>query len=276
MGTMAAMIPGVEQQARTRRSPSMLAGAGNIFRKEVQEWFRTRRFLLTSVLTTLLAGVAPVWIFIHDGGLHNGRFVISHETYNGMFEAWVALSVTLGAYLLVALTMGVLIKEEESGTAQWLFTKPVSRAGYGLAKWAANSAVAVFAAVLIPGAVFLLLMQSLFTNGVQHWSGILGAIAITSVHTCFIIAIVVNLSSVFRSQPLVAGAVIGVSFLSLTFGRLLDGRVREIFPAYMGPLAAQAAQGVRMGPWEPLVVSLVALPLCLAFACYRLTRKQLQ
>lgn len=276
METTATMTPIASTRPAARPQPALLAGAGNIFGKEVQEWFRTRRFLMTSILTTLLAGIGPVWIFVHDGGLRHGRFTISHATYNGLFEAWIALSLTLGTFLLVALTMGILIKEEETGTAQWVFTKPVSRAAYGLAKWAANSFVAVVAAVLIPGAVFLALMQALFSNGVSHWSGILGALAITSFHAAVIIAIIMALSVIFRSQAPVAGVVIGVTFLSLTFGRLVAGQWSHLFPVYMGPLATQAAQGAHMGPWEPLVTSLIALPLCVAFACYRLTRKQLQ
>ncbi|MGH2633795.1 MAG: ABC transporter permease, partial [Tepidiformaceae bacterium] len=110
-----------------RRSPvtgtasSMFAGAGNVFQKEFREWFRTRRFLVTTVLTSLMLAAVPVVAFLHEGGLSDGRV---DSGYRGVMNAWVALTLTLGAYLIVALTMSIIVKEEDSGTAQWIFTKP--------------------------------------------------------------------------------------------------------------------------------------------------------
>src|SRR5947209_1047251 len=102
--------------AQPREASSILPGAGNIFRKELQEWFRTRRFAVTSSLMALLVGAVPVVTFLYNGGLHHGRLAADRGLYNDMMGAWTALSLTLGAFLIVALTMGILIKEEEAGT----------------------------------------------------------------------------------------------------------------------------------------------------------------
>src|SRR5262249_15378932 len=160
----------------------------------------------------LLVGALPAGVFLHEGGLHDGRPAIVARTYENMVEAWIALSLTLGTYLLVALTMGILLKEEETGTAPWIFTKPVSRAGDGLAKYVATALLAVVAAVLIPSAVFLGLTAVLFQGGVQEGTGALIALGITALHATVVIAIIMALSMVFRSQSLVAGLVIGLGF----------------------------------------------------------------
>jgi ABC-2 type transport system permease protein len=262
--------------APTRAAVRPLAGAGNIFRKEMQEWFRTRRFWLTSVLMTLLLGAVSVGLFLHEGGLTHGQVTITAHTYQHLMEAWIALTLTLGNYLMIALTMGILLKEEESGTAQWLFTKPVSRLGYGLAKYSANVLLAAIAAVLIPGLLFLGSIQLLYAGGVQHWGGAFAALGIASFHVAVVIAIILALSTLFRSQAAVAGVVFGLGFLPFVAAGALSVKWVGLTPVWMGDAASKLAAGLHGTPWEPAVASLIYLPLCLAFACYRLRRKQLQ
>jgi ABC-2 type transport system permease protein len=253
-----------------------LAGVGNIFGKELREWFRTRRFLVTAGLTTLLLGAVPVVLWIHRGGLHDGRLVLPRQTYNGMMEAWVGLSLTLGAYLIVGLTMGVIAKEQESGTAQWLFTKPISRAGYGLAKWAANGTAVVLGSVLIPSAVFVGLVEMLF--GVQHQRGLVEAVGLVGLNALTVIALVVGLSGLFDSPPLIGGIVIGLYFVPLLVAGAVSHKYVGLFPVWMGQVAHSLAIGERTygWDWEPVWSCLVLIPLSLAFACYRLSRAQLQ
>ncbi len=257
-------------------SAPFLAGFGNIFRKEVLEWFRTRRFAISAGLTTLLVGAVPVGVFIHENGLRHGRFALSAHTYRSMMDGWMSLSVTLGTYLMIALTMGILVREEEMGTAQWLFTKPVSRLGYALAKYSANVLVAVLAAVIVPGAIFLGLTQALFSNGVQHWAGAGIALGLASFHAATVIAIILALSTVFSSQAPVAGIVFGLGFLPFPASLALPLSVTALAPVFIGQPALLAAAGQQMRPWEPVVSAAILLPLCLTIACARLTRKQLQ
>jgi ABC-2 type transport system permease protein len=258
-----------------RTTPS-LAGAGNIFAKEVREWLRTRRFVTASGLTGLLLAIVPIGVFIHEGGLRHGQVTLGVDGYHAMMEAWLALTLTLGNYLTVALTMGILIKEEETGTAQWLFTKPVSRAGYGLAKYTANAMMAIVAAVLVPSAVFLALTQALIADGVRHWSGTFLALGFAGFHAAVVVAIIVALSTFIRSQVTVAGIVVGLGFLPFVAARAVTEKLIALAPVMMGEGASQAAAGVHINPWEPMVSGLVLLPLCVGLACYRLRRRQLQ
>ncbi len=117
--------PGVRAAAPTVR----LAGTRTIFRKEVQEWFRTRRFLVTAVLATLVVAAIPtgVWLVDHDG-LTAGRATLAGAEAVDARGSGIGTLLSLSTYLAIVLTMGMLVKEREAGTAQWLFTKPVSRA----------------------------------------------------------------------------------------------------------------------------------------------------
>ena len=182
-------------------APRRLAGSRNIFQKELREWFKTRKFRATAILTTLMLAAVPIILFLHEGGLHDGR---TDSGYRGLMEAWLALTLTLGSYLVVSLTMGVLIKEEDAGTAQWLFTKPVSRIGYVLAKYLANCLVVVLAGVVIPGLFYFALIQAIEVGGVRSWTAGFELMGFASLHACIVIAIVIGLSAFFRSTAPVA------------------------------------------------------------------------
>jgi len=275
VSSAAATIVPARSSERAGQTP-FLAGFGNIFRKEVLEWFRTRRFAISAGLTSLLLGAVPVGVFVHENGLRDGRSALSAHTYQSLMDGWMSLSVTLGTYLMIALTMGILVREEEMGTAQWLFTKPVSRLGYALAKYGANVLVAVIAAVIVPGVIFLGLTQALFSNGVQHWGGAGIALGLASFHAATVIAIILALSTVFSSQAPVAGIVFGLGFLPFPASLALPLSVTALAPVFIGQPALLAAAGQQMRPWEPVVSAAVLLPLCLTIACIRLTRKQLQ
>lgn len=251
----------------------LLPGAGNIFRKELQEWFRTRRFVATAGVTSLMLAAVPIIVFLHQGGLHDGRVDVN---YGGMMAGWMGLSLTLGSYLIVALTMGVLIKEEESGTAQWIFTKPVSRGGYVLAKFAANAIAVVLAAVVIPSAVFLALTQATQVHGVQQWGGAGIALGLIAANAIITLAVVFALGAFFRSTAVVAGIAIALGFIPLTFSHLIDGRIVNFFPVEIAKLADSAAQGHALTPLQPLVSGLILAVACLAFAAFRMRRRQLQ
>ena len=124
--TVFATRSGVRATAPTIR----LAGTRTIFRKEFQEWFRTRRFLVTTIVATLVVAVIPtgVWLVDHDG-LTAGRATLAGPEAVDARGSGIGTLLSLSTCLAIVLTMGMLVKERDAGTAQWVFTKPVSRIG---------------------------------------------------------------------------------------------------------------------------------------------------
>lgn len=263
----------LERQRIGAQQRSFLRGSGVIFRKELMEWFATRRFLVMTLLTSAMLACVPVILFLHEGGLHDGRI---NSGYSGLLESWVALSLTLGSYLVVAVAMGMLIKEEESGTAQWLFTKPVSRVGYVLSKYLANAAAIVLGAVIIPGIVFLVLVQAVEASGVQDWTAMFEAFGFITLNALIVLGIVAGLSGLFRSSAPVAGIAIGLNFVPLFFFHVIDEKYGGLFPISIGVIAAHAVHGQHLTPWEPVVSGVVLAVPGIAFACVRISRRQLQ
>jgi ABC-type transport system involved in multi-copper enzyme maturation permease subunit len=262
-----------------RRSPRMLAGIGNIFNKELKEWFRTKRFMVTTILTTLLLAAAPVIVWLNKGGLNKGRLGGDGRTYLDLLDAWDGLAMTLGAYLVVALTMNIMVKEQESGTAQWLFTKPVSRVGYVIAKWSANTVAVYIASVLIPSIIALGLTYYLFD--ITSWKRLAIATLLIGLVRATIIAFVIVLSAFFNSTALIGGICFLLNFAPFILGAIVSDKWMGLFPLWTGSFLSDYVQGVPMSEfdrvdYEPIFFSIIYIPICLAIAGWRMRRKQMQ
>ena len=277
MATTTAMLRTETHRQQARRR---LPGAGNVFRKELLEWFRTRRFLVTAVIATLVMAVIPVgvWLVEHDG-LTAGRATLAGAEARDARGSGAGTLLTISSYLAIALTMGMLVKEREAGTAQWVFTKPVSRAGYGLAKWAANTLGIVLAAVAIPWAVSAGLLTAMYEVPGWSWVGQMLAAGLVAVHAAVVVGLMLMLGTHFRSTVPIAVVALGLSAAPLFLSPLVADRALRLYPVFrLGGLLADVANGRAVGVVDlvPLICGLVFLALCLALAGRRLARQQLQ
>lgn len=278
--TDAAIVRATRQRVRAAAPSARLAGARTIFRKEFQEWFRTRRFLVSAVLATLVVAAIPtgVWVVDHDG-LSTGRATLAGAEAADARGSGIGTLLSLSTYLAILLTMGTLVKEREAGTAQWLFTKPVSRAGYGLAKWAANGLGVVLATVLVPGLVGAGLVTAMYEVPGWSWADQVLAAGVVAVHAAVVVALTLALGTFFRSTVPVAVTSLGLSVAPEILAPVLGAGFLRVLPVF-GPrdLVSDVANGraVGAGDWLPLAAGLVFLPLCLRVAGMRLNREQFQ
>ena len=278
--TMATTMAATHTTGRRWQARPRLPGAGNIFRKELREWFRTRRFLVTAVLATLVMAVIPVgvWLVDHDG-LTTGRATLAGSEAAEARGSGAGTLLTLSSYLAVVLTMGMLVKEREAGTAQWILTKPVSRVGYGLAKWAANSVGVVLSAVVVPWTFASALLTAMYEVPGWSWANQVLAAGLVAVHAAIVAGLMLALGTLFRSTVPVAAVALGLSVAPVFLSSLIADGVLRLYPVFrLGDLLADVANDrpVGAGDLAPLVCGLVFLPLCLALAGHRLNREQLQ
>lgn len=278
--TVATTAATLHSTTLAQRPRPWLAGATNIFQKELREWFRTRRVLVTVVIATIVMAVIPVgvWIVDHDG-LTAGRATLVEPEATDARGSGAGTLLTVSSYLAIVLTMGMLVKEREAGTAQWLFTKPVSRVGYGLAKWAANSLGVVVAAVVVPWTVSFGLVAAMYEIPDWSWADQILAAGLVAVHAATVVGLMLALGTLFRSTVPVAVVALGLSVAPIFLSPLIADGVLRLYPVFrLGDLLADVAHGrpIAVGDLVPLASGLIFLPLCLALAGYRLTREQLQ
>ena len=245
---------------------SGLRGFSNLFRKENRAWWGTRRWWINALLwTVLLGGLTAIMLFA------------SGEEVNEATEAEITQAGGLLAYILllglnvffqfgvpvlaigtVILAQDLIIGEKQSGVAEWLLSKPVTRRAYVLAKVAAN-ALGVFALLVGLPSVVAYGMLSLRMGAPFPLAPFLSAVGIMTVHTLFYLTLTLMLGTIFNNR----GPILGIALASVLGGGMLGGFIKPLFyvtPWMLPKVALLTATGQAI-PAEMGIASLVATAL---------------
>lgn len=251
-----------------------LAGFRPIFRKEVDEWFITNRFEIAAILGTLFATAGPVIYWIYKGGFsEGGKLKVSDSTYDAIVSSPASVLSTLGLFMVIALTMGMITREQDVGTLQWIFTKPVSRSGLVLAKWLANSLMTVLAIMVIPTIVSYGVIDLLF--GIQDRGEVLlGMVGIIALYV-FQCALSCGIAAITNGSAAVAGLSFALVFVPILLTPLIHDWAR-LFPATISDVASKMVQGESLDGWDAgtIISTIVVTALLMVLATYRLSRRE--
>lgn len=209
-----------------------MRGFANLYRKENQAWWGTRRWWINALLwTVLLCGLAAIMLFAPNEEAKNAT------------EAEIAQAGGLVAYLLslglsvffefggpmlaigtIVLTQDLIIGEKQSGLAEWLLSKPVTRRAYVLAKVVANAPPLLLLLVGLPSAL-LYGMLSLRIDALYPLVPFLSAVGIITIHTLFYLTLSLMLGIVFSNR----GPILGIALASILGGGILGGFIKPLF-----------------------------------------------
>ena len=243
-----------------------LRGFSNLFRKENRAWWGTRRWWINALLwTVLLGGLTAIMLFA------------SGEEVSEATEAEIAQAGGLVAYILllglnvffqfgvpvlaigtVILAQDLIIGEKQSGVAEWLLSKPVTRRAYVLAKLAAN-ALGVFALLVGLPSVVAYGTLSLRMGAPFPLAPFLSAVGIMTVHTLFYLTLTLMLGTIFNNR----GPILGIALASVLGGGMLGGLIKPLLyvtPWMLPKVALLTATGQAI-PAEMGIASLVATAL---------------
>ena len=243
-----------------------LRGFSNLFRKENRAWWGTRRWWINALLWTgLLCGLMAIMLFVPS------------EEVKEATEAEIAQAGGLLAYILllglnvffqfgvpvlaigtVILAQDLIIGEKQSGVAEWLLSKPVTRRAYVLAKLAAN-ALGVFALLVGLPSVVAYGMLSLRMGAPFPLMPFLSAVGIVTVHTLFYLTLTLMLGTIFNNR----GPILGIALGSVLGGGMLAGFIKPLFyvtPWMLPKVALLTATGQAISA-EMGIASLVATAL---------------
>ena len=245
---------------------SGLRGFSNLFRKENRAWWGTRRWWINALLWTgLLCGLTAIMLFV------------SGEEVNEATEAEITQAGGLIAYILllglniffqfgvpvlaigtVILAQDLIIGEKQSGVAEWLLSKPVTRRAYVLAKVAAN-ALGVFALLIGLPSVVAYGLLSLRMGAPFPLAPFLSAVGIMTVHTLFYLTLTLMLGTIFNNR----GPILGIALASVLGGGMLGGFIKPLLyvtPWMLPKVALLTATGQAITA-EMGIASLVATAL---------------
>jgi ABC-type transport system involved in multi-copper enzyme maturation permease subunit len=142
-----------------------LLGLGPLVRKDLSEWRRGRR-----AVVTLLAVVALMAVTAANGAINHwavAQFpktadlgaLVSVEPMDNFLKA---IGTQFSVVAAVFATMGLIVGERDAGTLAWTASKPVARHSIWLSKWITSGATLLLVAVVAPVVVTAALVTMLY------------------------------------------------------------------------------------------------------------------
>jgi ABC-2 type transport system permease protein len=241
------------------RGGGWLAGFGNIFAKEMGEWFRTRRWLWQLLLwpiiingwLALLLFILPALATIMPAIKETSDAVFSGQPpeIGGVYMYFTMVAMA-GAIGVIILAQDEIIQEKQSGTAAWILSKPAARQAFILTKLLSNAIGALVFIVAIPGLIALVEIY-LATQKLPPLGPFLVGAGVVWLGLFFYISLVILLGVLFESR----GPVMGIAFGIMFGGMILKNFIPPVM--YVLPVAMDAI-GLMILLGMPLPAMLVS------------------
>ncbi len=262
------------------RDVDWLGGFGNLAAKKNRRWWRTRRWLVQSL----------VWLVIVNGLVAFVLWVspIAAEQQGaadalpvGQEFALMALTVflsTLGiapAIGVVIIGQDAMINEKNNGTAAWVLSKPASRVAFVLSKLSGNALGILFSMILVQG-IAAYLQIWLATGTTYPLLKFAGGLGLVYLSLFFYLTLTIMLGALSNSRGLAVGLPLFILF-GYQFLALLGPWIVQIMPwnltTPLGTSPTSLAMALVLGQPLPTIVPLLATALwCLLFTAIALWR----
>jgi ABC-2 type transport system permease protein len=249
-----------------------LMGFANLFRKEHNDWWRSRTWIIHGIIWLLL--INGVVFAIYKAPVPEEVKDAPPQSATMLFVIMSGLMTGLGIILVM---QGSIIDEKKSGTAAWLLSKPLSRPAFILAKLAANSLAALAIMVALQGAVAYVQMRA-FDAAPPAPLAFLAGLGLLALHLMFYLTLTLMLGTIFKDRGAVMGITIGLLFgaqFVAQFAPFLVNIMPWLIAMPLGTYPFSFAQLVMNGQPLPTVTPIISTAvLCVVFVGVALWRFQ--
>ena len=260
-----------------------LRGFTNLYKKEHRAWWRTNRWWINALLwTVLLGGLSALMLFaageeVRDASeveLAQAGGVLGYVVSLGL-NAFFEFGVPVLAIGTIILAQDLIVGERQSGLAEWVLSKPVTRAAYVLSKLAANAVSTLLLLIVLP-AILVYGMLSVRMGSLFPWLPFLSGVGIMVLHTIFYLTLVLMLGTIFSSR----GPILGIALGSVLGGGLLGNLLNPLFyvtPWMLPKLALMTAASQPVAApmaMAPLVSTALWIPIFIAMALHRVEKME--
>jgi ABC-2 type transport system permease protein len=245
-------------------------GLRNMLRAELGKWFRTNMWWVQAL----------IWIGVIDGILAGVLF--SGEGMEAV-EGAMFFSLFMGLFPAIAIIIimqDAIVGEKESGTAEWVLSKPVSRSAFVLSKLFANLLGVLVSMVALPSLVAYILIS--FAGGeLLDPLNFIGGLGVVYLNLVFYLTLTLMLGTFFNHR----GPVIGIP-LALAFGQqMIFGLLpflTEVLPWTLVvpsgeielPFAASLMRGVAPHSLNPFYSTLIWVVLFIVLSLWRFEKEE--
>jgi ABC-2 type transport system permease protein len=224
------------------------SGFANLWRKESQTWWGSKRWIWQSLLWIVLVNgllALVIWAFTHTHA-QNANQALGSSLYEQSMIVFVSIALAFTALGAIVMTQGKIIGERQSGTAAWILSKPVSRSAFILTKFATLIPGMLIATVALPGVVAYLQI-ALATGQMPSIGTFLAAAGVLAFNVVFFFSLTLMLGAIFKSRAWVIGIMLIIIELMQQFewNNLVPVVVRgQALPSLLAMLVMVCATGV--------------------------------
>ncbi|KIL42903.1 hypothetical protein KP77_35330 [Jeotgalibacillus alimentarius] len=249
-----------------------------LFKKEMLEMARSYKWVWMPLVFIALGIMQPLTsyylpdIIEEFGGLPEGTvFDIPLPGADQVFAETLGQFSQIGVFVVVLALMGALAGERSSGTAVMVLAKPVSHAGYFLAKWIAGILL-VFASYAAGAAAALYYIFLLFDP--INFQQILLSSFFYFMWLLFTVTLVLFLSTFLKKSAAAAGASL-VILIILALASSIFKEPMMWTPGYLLELSSLAIQEETLdGLWKSLISTIVLCTLLISGSIAYLKRRE--
>lgn len=256
-------------ELKHRSEKGWLSGLPTMLRLENNRWWNTKRWLKQSVIWLLLIN-GLIGLIAYDISVESPDLNEGVPDYNLLIGAMMPIGV-------IVLTQGDLIKEKQSGTAQWILSGPVSRESFLLSKLMINTLYILPIVIWLQAAVSVLIFRN-FGFPTPSLSGFILSLGIHNLHALFWMTLSLFLGAVFSGR----GALLGVSFVLMAgqdlFIQLIPALrpyMIQIMPKTLVDLATLVAYEQPLTMVTPILFTVLWCIIFVAGALWRFKREEI-
>jgi len=249
-------------------------GLSNMLRKENGIWIGTHKWIVQSIIWSIAITGSVTFVMYLITTL---PAAVQPEVINsyGMGAAALQFFFNISGFVsvigVIILTHDMIISERESGTAEWVLSKPLSRKAFVISKLV-TAIVWITAIIVILQGVLLLIVARLFGGAVDIVPFIKGLSLIWLI-CVFYITMVIFLGTLTTSR----GAVFGISFFFFLLGSLvplLFPKSYYLMPWKLSDIAFSVAMSISWSPKVvlPIILTVIWSGLFIAGSLWRIER----
>ncbi len=253
-------------------------GFANLLRKELRDWWGTRRWLVQSIIwLAIINGIIAIILFTPEKGSQPMPPGVKAITALTVFFGFAGIAISIGTAIA---GQGEILDEKRSGTAAWILSKPVSRVAFILSKLISNAISILIIMILLQGCVAFFL-TTVSTGATLSFSKFLGGLSVMYVAALFYFTLALMIGTISSRR----GAAIGLPMVILFAYQFLPAIapwLEQIMPWNLtsvtntnsNPIALAVTLGLPVASMTPLIATLAWCALFIVIAVWRFNREE--
>jgi len=255
------------------------AGLKNMLRAEFKRWWKTRTWWTQSIISIAAVDLTLATLIFSINTTDEVEMSVIELI--GLYGLFAGLFTTVSVVIMM---QGTIVGEKISGTAAWLFSKPVSIPAFLISKLVANAFGVAVTSIIIPG-IGAYLIISMGTGEYLTILNFIAGIGILYLFSFYWLALTLMLGTFFNTR----GPVIGIP-LALIFGQqFITGLIMAISPKIinflpyplimpsqdgLGSVVQNVIMGITPTSWIPVISSLVATLIFFVVGIWRFRKEE--